>query len=168
MYIEYVLESSILNSLTSTSVLYNEWASDTKFAFVLFDIFIIKYIVSQKDRIVSIGLKKNLHDLLEFGYTLDEGLPYSNITESIVSIIEQLIYFVSDKINSMINEVREKFDLKTLHSLCHTELYGLNNLIITIRNIYNMKIKNVYISNISLKNNILEKREVYDKNEILI
>ena len=151
------METSIIRNLTSTTILYNECTSDIKFAFKLFDLFIVRFTVNHRERTVCIDLVQELHELLEFGTAPDEELPYSNITEQIIQIVDQLFNFVCDKINSLISEIQEKFDLKTIIGIWHTELYGLNDFILTIRNIYNTKIKNSYISSISVKSNILEK-----------
>lgn len=76
--------------------------------------------------------------------------------------------YLSSKINELVDQITEKFSMKTLLGICRTELYGLNAFIMNLKEIYNYKIKNVYIAKLLVHNDVLEKKEYNDKNEALL
>jgi len=58
--------------------------------------------------------------------------------------------------------------MKTLINLSSNHLFGFKKLIEDLRDIYSSEIDKVYIYSIAIKSNILEKREFYDTEEILL
>jgi len=83
------------------------------------------------------------------------------------NFLERCFLFVCDKINALVNHENE-IDLKTVMQIWKTQLYGLYRLFKDIKDIRDNKVDGIYISKITTKDNILDKREYYDESETLL
>jgi hypothetical protein len=189
MHQEIVFSKLFIKYLVQWEVKYNERSQETPIVFELFpvetikrgnnqtsgyNLFKVKYSVTLNGKFTDISMIKDLEDFIPTQlvptFTSADGHNLHSVDPSKLFI--SCFTFVCDKIKAVVNQIGDtyvsKIHMKTLINICSNQLYGFKRLLEDLRDIYSSKIPQVYISSITTKSNILEKRDYYDNDEPLL